>query len=134
MLANLVQNSAKSANTADTSGRSSEVASSATKPQWPSSIVAVGEAVAREQHALACVETPPGRAQIADHRLDRHQAPAAEVDLVALVHPAHAVLVLRERQMIVADVAAQDRIRKGLEHAAEPAAMRGLLVGDEQIF
>ena len=97
-------------------------------------IVAVGEAVAREQHALAGLEAPPGGAQVADHRLDRHQGPAAEVDLVALLHPAHAMLVLRERQVIVADVAAQDRVRKGLEHAAEPAAMRRLLVGDEQVL
>ena len=73
-------------------------------------IVAVGEAVAREQHALAGVEGPPGGAQVADHRLDHHQRPAAKVDLVAFFHPLHAVFVLRERQVIVAHVAAQDKI------------------------
>ena len=36
--------------------------------------------------------------------------------------------------MIVADVAAQDGVGKGFQDAAEPAAMRRLLVGDEQIF
>src|SRR5262249_22772626 len=35
--ANLVQNNARSANVDDTSGKSSEIASSATRPQWPSS-------------------------------------------------------------------------------------------------
>jgi hypothetical protein len=67
-------------------------------------------------------------------RLDRHQAPAAELDRVAFLHRAHAVFVLRERQVIVADVADQKRIGKVFQDAAEPAAMRRLLVGDEQIF
>ena len=97
-------------------------------------IVAVGKAVAGEQHALLGVKAPPGGAQIADHRLDRHQGAAAELDLVALVHRTHAVFVLRERQVIVADVADQERIGKVFQDAAEPAAMRRLLVGDEQIF
>jgi len=97
-------------------------------------IMAVGEAVAREQHALLRVETPPGGAEIADHRLDRHQAAAAEVDLVALLHPAHAVFVLRERQVIVADVAVQQRVGEGLQHPPKTAAVRRLLVGDEQIL
>src|SRR5262245_53509361 len=69
-------------------------------------IVAVGEAVAREQHTLARLKTPPGRAQVADDRLDRHQAAAAEVDLVALFHPPHAMFVLWERQVIIAYIAA----------------------------
>ena len=97
-------------------------------------IVAVGETVAREQHARAGVEAPPRGAQVADHRLDRHQRPPAERDLVALLHPAHAVFVLRERQVVVADVAAQQHVGKGFQDAAQPAAMRRLLVGDEQIF
>src|SRR5262245_41766793 len=96
--------------------------------------MAVREAITREQHTIARLETPPGGAQIPDHRLNGHQAAAAEVDLIALLHPPHTLFVLRERQMIVAHVAAQDRIRKGLQHAAEAAAMRGLLVGYEQIF
>src|SRR2546423_7071835 len=69
-------------------------------------IVAVGEAVAREQHPLARIKTPPGRAQVADHRLDRHQATAAEIDLITLLHPAHAMLVLWERKMVIADIPA----------------------------
>ena len=97
-------------------------------------IVAVGKAVAGKQHALLGVKTPPGGAEIPDHRLDRHQAAAAEIDLVALLHRAHAVFVLREGQVIVADVADQQRIGKVFQDAAEPAAMRRLLVGDKQIF
>jgi len=97
-------------------------------------IVAVGKAVAGEQHALARVEAPPGRAQVADHGLDRDQTAATEIDAVALLHPAHAMLVLRERQVIVADIAAQDGLGKAREDAAEPPAMRRLLVSDEQIF
>src|SRR5262249_3554658 len=96
-------------------------------------MLAVSKADAREQHALAGVEAPPGGAQVADHRLDRHQRPAAEVDLVALLHPPHAVFVLRERKVIVADVAAQDGLGMGLEDAAEAAAVGLLLVGAEQM-
>jgi len=44
------------------------------------------------------------------------------------------VLVLGKRQVIVGDVADQDRIREGLEDATEPAAMRRLLMGDEQVL
>jgi hypothetical protein len=97
-------------------------------------IVAVGKAVAGEEHAVARFQAPPGRAQIAHHRLDGPEAAAAKVDLVALLHPAHAVFVLRERQVIVAHVAAQHRLRIARQNAAEPAAMRGLLMRDEEIF
>ena len=97
-------------------------------------IVAVGKAVARKQHAFAGLEAPPGRAQVADHRLDCHQASPAEIDRVALVHRAHAVLVLRKGEVIIADVAAQNRLRKAREDAPEPAAMRRLLVRYEEIF
>ena len=55
-------------------------------------------------------------------------------DLVAFLHRAHAVFVLRKRQVIVADVAAQDGVGKGFEDAAEPAAMRRFLMRDEKIF
>ena len=86
-------------------------------------IVAVGEAVAGEQHALARLEAPPGGAHVTHHRLDGAEAAAAKVDLVALFHGAHAVFVLREGEVIVADVAAEDRFRIARQHAAEPAAM-----------
>jgi hypothetical protein len=41
---------------------------------------------------------------------------------------------LRKREVIIADVAAQNRLRKAREDAPEPAAMRRLLVRYEEIF
>src|SRR5215472_2078299 len=47
-------------------------------------IVAVSKPVAGKQHPLARFEAPPGRAQVTDYRLDRHQAASAEIDRVVL--------------------------------------------------
>src|SRR5262249_236614 len=79
-------------------------------------------------------EAPPGRAQVTDYRLDRHQAASAEIDRVVLVHRPHAMLVLRKGEVIIADVPAQHRLWKAREDTPEPAAMRRLLVGYEEIF
>ena len=50
----------------------------------------------------------------------RALAPTAEIDLVVLLHHAHTMLVLRKSEMIVGDIADQERVREAREHAAEP--------------
>src|SRR5215813_13000442 len=108
MSTNVVQNSARSWKTAQTSTRSSEMASyshyhhaAVTVPV----VMAVGKAVTREETPRLGIEAPVAGTQVAHHRLHNLEFAAAELDCLALTEEAHAMFELRKSQVVVAHVA-----------------------------
>src|SRR5262249_47405057 len=67
-------------------------------------VMAVGKTVAREEAPRLGIKAPVAGMQVAHHRLHNLEFTAAELDCFALTEEAHAMLVLRKGQMIVAHV------------------------------
>src|SRR5882757_10943191 len=67
-------------------------------------VMAVGEPVARKKAPSLGIEAPIAGTQVANYRLHDLELAASEIDSLALGEEAHAVFVLREGQVIVADV------------------------------